>query len=540
MRTLIHILTPIRFLLAAGTIIIGFATIFGSTPGGIRIGLQEGWNTASFDAVIPLGFESNAFRFTRDVFMGKTVRRFRLKLRTSHPIGSSDSWITGLEVKIYAMPGQVHRQTLNWLQTQDPEGGFWTNTIPGNWARLEINTVPMGNRISVGTLGTYFHIEKAEFDWDSSIPGAYVPSSNIGSINTTEVADATIIDTHNYERTTGLMIGVNDTHYHYAILQPGFRYAVYVSPLSLALNNDVGLAVGISTSGFVALPVGTSAVPGKVVPRGGDRGVYHEIEPSASMRILYLTVSGVISHSYTLAVNRVKRRFSAVYEMSDGLADKTAPAINYDIYSGAINFINPYGWQHRNFIASGSTSPVSYLRRLREVIVVAAADMLAASEGYARFNRADIYLSEHTFLNTDVFVHQIRGRAYASPSKVNIFLDELDEPVEGGATLHHEWGHFEYGMDDEYHEPGGAISVIDHNSVMGTSGYWQNIPAFEFCTALNHVWRSNWDPTEADGESNWEIFTDKYSLVDGHNVATGQYHDVLHALRELIEFNHYE
>ena len=514
-------------------------------------GPKEGWNEASIEEYrslfqpILLGYNENSFMFLREIFMGKNVRQFRLKLETL-TVGEGSRWLDNLTVKVYSMPGSVYMQTIDWHQTQEPEGGFWTDTIPGNWAMLEITSAPLGELIDVGDAGSYLLVKKVAYDWDRNISPDFIPpSSDPRQINRTNIADATYVSRQNGRTTLGMLLNLGGRHYHLKHLKKKTRYAVYVSPYmttakSTAIDeeryirekdseHDVGLVVGISTSGFLKVPLREN-ISGQVRPTPGDTGVYYEIEPADEPRLLYLTVYGVFGHGYTISINELEERFNIVYEMSDGLHYNNAPTLPHDTV--LVNFLN-YSNQYADFIQPYA----NYLDRTREMIVLSSANMLAASEGHARQKRADIYKSEHWRLNTDVFLHQINDRAYASPTKINLFLDELDEPINGGGTMHHEWGHFEYGMDDEYHEDDGdnECTTIDHNSVMG-----YHSKRYEFCNSLNHVWRDNWDWGEADGESNWEILTDKYDLSSTYNYSHVQYHDVLHALEDLIDFNYYD
>jgi hypothetical protein len=167
--------------------------------------------------------------------------------------------------------------------------------------------------------------------------------------------------------------------------------------------------------------------------------------------------------------------------------------------------------------------------------------MLAASDGYLRFGSADIYLSQHWWLNTDVFVHQTYDRANTGFSSIHIFLNELDEPLYGGGVFHHEWGHWEYDLDDEYIDinPDGTSIPICHNSVMGNSGVHSGVPAFEFCTNLNHKWASG---TAEDAV--WPALMSHYGIGWGASYLypseEGQYLDVLHALEGYIGFAYYQ
>lgn len=116
--------------------------------------------------------------------------------------------------------------------------------------------------------------------------------------------------------------------------------------------------------------------------------------------------------------------------------------------------------------------------------------------------------------------------------KISLFEeDELQNPVTGGRVLVHEWGHWDYGMPDEYrrtNSSGGenADIPLDPNSIMGNSR------RYEFCSDLNHTLEMG-----LSGSSMWSLLANQYavSMPDsggGHRQAA--YLDVLHKLDDLF------
>jgi hypothetical protein len=119
-------------------------------------------------------------------------------------------------------------------------------------------------------------------------------------------------------------------------------------------------------------------------------------------------------------------------------------------------------------------------------------------------------------------------------SQINMFTADLADPVGGGWTLHHEWGHWQYALEDEYVDVSGPPPVffgaaIDPNSLMGTR------VSTEFCYPRNHLWSPD---APAGEESAWTQIEDQYpgrvSTVAFASVSHGRYLDVLHQLEGLL------
>jgi hypothetical protein len=338
--------------------------------------------------------------------------------------------------------------------------------------------------------------------------------------------------------TNSFFIGVNGTHYYSFRAAQAGTYAVYVSPNVPETDSDNGLVLGMSTAGYSFPPVGTTAAPGKYTPEPRDRGIYEEIELKQHER-LYVTVRGVIGGAYTVSVNHRAKTFRPVIEFADGLANDSASALDLTRYSGTINWVNRHGVRHATYLRSRAV----YTTRLIETLTLATADLLAASEGHLRLRGADVYLSEHAFLDADVFIHHGSGRAYTSWTKINLYAGDLAEPVSGARIFHHEWGHYEYELEDEYADlnPNSGSLVADWNSVMGAHTV-QNLPAAEFCAETNHRWTAD----IGEEEANWRNLEAKYVLFydQGYRYAYpsshSDYHDVLRKLQRLLTIDWYQ
>ena len=113
-------------------------------------------------------------------------------------------------------------------------------------------------------------------------------------------------------------------------------------------------------------------------------------------------------------------------------------------------------------------------------------------------------------------------------------VDELNDPLTGGWTFNHEWGHWKYSMPDEYVDVSGPPPVlfslaIDGNSIMGTSA------SSEFCNAKNHLGLAGDSSVDT---SMWSLLQDQFDVLpslDSGGLKMGRYMDVLHQLDDLLE-----
>ena len=168
--------------------------------------------------------------------------------------------------------------------------------------------------------------------------------------------------------------------------------------------------------------------------------------------------------------------------------------------------------------------------------------LLAATEGFARFHRVQIHDSLEATRDVDIAFYSDCGRANAhfrdrvGPiAKAKMYRQALWKPVDGAATLVHEWGHYHYTIHDEYVEGEGTV---DWNSAMGS----QRI-GIEFCSDLNHFT----DGGKLGPRSAWHSVFGKSGVhpprpPTSKNVRFPQnrskYLDVLHQLSRLMSVRH--
>lgn len=532
---------------------------------------RDGWISLISECFLHLGFENNKFSRYIHFYGGHRVKRIRLRIKVDRH-NSTTYWISGLIIEIWQEDG-THLATYDSLPSVHDNGQFWTPEINGNRVFIKIHT--NNNFVFVGQWGSFFTITGVEYIIDKSIQDDFIPTlpavvgSNSFQIDSNRV-EACYIPVRGFNTIQEVREGgaganyiakfsqVNDTHFYYFIPGKDITYSIYISPLCLDWGNDVGMVLGYSQDSFFYVPSldrGSEwgATPGggyymKFNPKNYDTGIYIE-RFGYRNKPVYLTVRSVLASNYLITIRPMHWHTpQPIYELDKGFWNDRAPVVPEGTYVSTIDRNNPYGLQHRNYVATGQVyDNVKYIRRLENVITLTAADMLAATEGYVRFQGAEIYYSTHWYINTDVRVHNYEDRAYTSTWKIHIFMNELDEPVSGAATLTHEWSHFDYDMDDEYIdvEPQGTSQIIDPNSIMGNAGTYNGKPWFKYCYQGNHRWISY--PEETDDDSAWKILKDELDFDD--HVANAQwsrpgnfarYHDVLHALEDFIWFFYLE
>ena len=200
---------------------------------------------------------------------------------------------------------------------------------------------------------------------------------------------------------------------------------------------------------------------------------------------------------------------------------------------------HPYDAQLGRFLKQ--EPPIDF--RIKEMMVVASARMLDASDGLFRIGSADLHRNIKWYRNVDVQYQAGSGRANFNGSRITMFeKDDLQNPISGGWTFHHEWGHYEYSMPDEYEDliarpPFDFSLAIDPNSVMGTSS------SNEFCYSENHMATEGIQyPTGGIHNlrtSMWELLVNQYSVLQSPiagGVNDGRYLDVLNKLEDLFTF----
>jgi len=504
-------------------------------------GPKEGWNNYSSDAFLPLGFEQNQLDLRAGFYAGHHARRLQLQFQLVTD-DTQGAWVPGITIQLSVMTTGLYgfpaAQVVQTISAQPlgsgTDGTFWTPVIVGNWVGIHITST---SPVQVGHPAGALLIRRVKVDWDASY-SKDAPQSSLVSLGPNHF---TAMPLGNNGELTSFLVGANGTHYYWFNPPNTGTYSVYVSPYVWATDNDNGIVLGMSTNGFVQPTTGLASAAGKYTPEPLDRGIYEELQLHEG-QILYLTVRGVIGGAYTISVNEQATTFHPVIEMDEHLPQSGAQTLNLAGYRRPPAWTDPHANREADFLRANGT----YLQRLIEVLTLASANMLAASEGYMRFDGADIFLSEHWWLNSDIEINDADDRPYTSPTKINLFRNQLNKPLEGGRLLHHEWGHLEYDLEDEYADlqPGPSWLVADWNTVMnGPQVFQGHIAEWEFCGKTNHRWTTGLLGLGGigDEDANWVTIGSKYDLDSpDYPSAHGQYHDVLKKLYKLMTFNYYK
>lgn len=477
---------------------------------------------------IELGNEKNVLADRGKVFfLGHRVERFRLKARFVDPDGRTGPWVPGVTVS-FAANGAVE-QFGQLPPDAEPDGSFWTREITGNSVRIQLSTAGqladfLGGRprLEIVAVDRQFLADSAPDDVPISAPA---PSG--GSLNTAPVM---ALD----DEVIGFSPGLGEAQ-HYRILLPGSEprlESLYISPrfFGFGLDNDVGLKVHISPTGFVS----PTADVQWIEPAPGDSGIYTEFE-NVPGQALSVTVVSTLPVPYLIRDTRMVERFSSLVLERDELM-ANAPDIDVDGIRDGAGPDAPFNAQIADYLQPSAT----YDRRIREALVIGSAYALDGSDGQMRFLSAELHRDTDPFRDVDVHfaicddLGDPACRANAGPFHIDMFTGDLRDPVGAGWTLHHEWGHFEYGLPDEYIDISGPpplfADAIDPNSLMGTRS------STEFCTPFNHFWAE-----DAGGEedSAWTQIADQYDVSPAPTtfaeLSQGRYLDVLHKLDSLLD-----
>ena len=304
--------------------------------------------------------------------------------------------------------------------------------------------------------------------------------------------------------------------------------SLYVSPRSLTLNNSVSLRVHLTTIGFV----NPDANVPWLEPVSGDTGVYTEFTTPQGQD-MFVTVVASAMAPYLIRHAWLAERFENIVMERDAQM-QAAPDIDVGVIRGSSTEQSPFSAQ----IADYLQPQADFNRRIRETLTIATAFALDASDGQLRLASADLHENISPTRNVDIQFSVCRTspcRANAGFTRISMFNTDVNNPPGAGRTFHHEWGHWEYGLPDEYLDVSGPPPVqfsdaIDPNSVMGTSA------STEFCTANNHLWAPD---AGGEEESCWTQLTTQYpSVTLGPaplpNLSHGRYLDVLHKLEALV------
>ena len=219
-----------------------------------------------------------------------------------------------------------------------------------------------------------------------------------------------------------------------------------------------------------------------------------------------------------------------------------APAVDIAGLRNSVSQDSPFNAQLADYIHEND----DFDRRIREALVIACAFALDGSNGQLRYRSANLHRDIDFWRNVDVQFsicndgNDPNCRANSGSTRISMFTVDLNNPISAGWTFHHEWGHWEYGLPDEYVDvnqpPPASLSsdAIDANTLMATSD------STEFCTPQNHMWAED---AGGEEESCWTQLEDQYP-VDPSAVAFGdlsyaRYLDVLHSLERSITLRIY-
>ena len=175
-----------------------------------------------------------------------------------------------------------------------------------------------------------------------------------------------------------------------------------------------------------------------------------------------------------------------------------------------------YEFEGNSFWSRMAPSGQTFFELARALAVDASRQLYDSTDGMMRFDEVTIYKTARTFTIGDVYIHDVASyRENANASDIDIARQTL---IAGDSlTVVHEWGHFAWGLPDEYEDvitPTGTLTSnpLCPNSIMG------NRSMRDFCVHLNH------DPTgaltfaaamllpagPAAGDSMWDEISDYY------------------------------
>ena len=466
--------------------------------------------------IIPLGHERNVLDITKPLFLGHRVSSFRLRVKINNPNRTS-YWISGLTL---SFTSGSHSEEISSLPTSHVNGAFWTQTIPGN--KVWINIASDGIVYYQGGSPT-FEIIEVERLFESGTDREDLPDAVISNEDILHVAG-------NNEVIGFSPRPAEAQHYIFHSMAPlPYVASVYVSPFSPDIWNDVGLFVDVSFDGFKSYDHSAW-----IEPEHGDSGVYYEFVVPASTQYVYLTVKTTLATPYFLNFRVMRKVYTdIIMERDSNIGTPTGSDLEW--IKSTAGRVRPYAKQLSDYLRANP----DINQRVNEIMVIASANLLDATDGYIRFGSAVLNSQIDWWRDVDVQFTAGSGRANTSWTRINLFEDEeLNYPVTGAGHFVHEWSHWDFGMPDEYIDtttPEGEISstIIDTNSKMGS---WTRI---EYCTDLNHFYSEN---QGGNAESMWELLDNQYGVSTpdsggGHRVAT--YMDVLHKLDDLFELTIY-
>ncbi len=465
---------------------------------------------------IPLGHVRNVLDISKPLFLGHRVSSFRLRVRINNPNGTSQ-WINGVTL---SFTSGSYSEEITELPAPRVNGAFWTQMINGN--KVWINIVSDGVVDFQGGSPSFEIIEIERF-FESGSAREDIPEANISNEDVLVVGG-------NSEAIGFSPRAAEAQHYIFHALVPlPYWASVYVSPFSPDIWNDVGLFVNVSFDGLKSYDHTVW-----IQPEYGDSGVYHEFLVPPNTQYVYVTVKTLLATPYFVNYRPMRQIYSNIIMERDANIGTPTGSDLEAIKSRAGRF-RPYNKQLSDYLRANP----DINQRINELMVIASANLLNATDGYFRYGSAVLNSQIDWWRDVDVQFSAGSGRANATWSRINLFEDEeLQYPVTGAGHFVHEWGHWDFGMPNEYIDtttPEGELSsmVIDENSKMGG---WKRL---EYCTELNHYYSEDQGGTD---ESMWQLVDDQYTVSTpdsggGHRVAT--YMDVLHKLDDLFDLTIY-
>lgn len=463
--------------------------------------------------IIPLGHDRNVLDISKPLFLGHRVSSFRLRVKINNP----SHWIYGVTL---TFASGSHSEEITELPESRVNGAFWTQMINGNKVWINI--------VSDGVVN--FHGESPSFDiieierfFESGSAREDIPEAIISNEDVFVVGG-------NYEVIGFSPRAAEAQHYIFHALAPiPYRASIYVSPFSPDIWNDVGLFVDVSFDGLRSYDHTTW-----IQPEYGDSGVYHEFLVPPNTQFVYVTVKTALATPYFVNFRPMRKIYSNIIMERDANIGMLTESDLEAIKSRA-GRVRPYAKQLSDYLRANP----DINQRINELMVIASASLLNATEGYFRYGSAVLNSQIDWWRDVDVQFSAGSDRANTMWSRINLFeYEELQNPVYGANVFVHEWGHWDFIMPDEYIDittPGGGHSTIaiDTNSKMGDSRI------LEYCTDLNHYYSEDTDEVQGGTEeSMWQLLKDQYTVSTpdsggGHRVAT--YMDVLHKLDDLFD-----
>lgn len=508
--------SPIRNTVLLFLFMVGILSIIATahTPGPTPSSVQDTFVSIS------LGNRKNFISIAEPVFLGHRVERFKLRVRFNNPDRESH-WLPGVTLAFRNL-GTSFEEHTELPSTANADGSFWTGFIPGN--RVWIMIFGRGAGIVDFDGGQpQFEILGVERYFDSAISRQNVPSTDVNSPQVLHI-------TRGFEAIGYSPVGGTEAQ-HFVISTWSYDTQViglYISPLLPSMWNDIGVSLAVSNSGFKSLSDST----GWVSPAARDTGIYTEFVVPATTTYMFVTVKTTLSAPYFFSFQLVDTIFRDIVMERDEEINTPAGTNTQALINKTSNDF-PYGKQLADFLQESPTID----QRIRELVVLASAHMLNASDGMFRIGGVKSHTDIDFFRDVDVQFNKGSGRAEDVGSHFDLYeVEELDNPLDGAWTFHHEWSHYEYDMPDEYidvNEPPPAQTnseAIDPNSLMGTKD------SNEFCHRRNHRWS---EETDAEEESMWDLLVEQYEVSpaqDAGGLNHGQYMDVLNKLKKSIKY----